>query len=132
MTPCDVSPFRDYRTNLFPVLGGLGNTCEQWITESLDLPHRNGLGIMFGNVGGRSTEPKSFWNEVRNLFACNGAHNLQVEYMTTIILKFHAKISSNICLESVNCVATILARTGELQKWCDFRPNKRLSVEQLG
>ena len=27
------------------------NTCEQWIAESLGLPYRNVLGIVFGNVG---------------------------------------------------------------------------------
>ena len=39
------------RTDLFLELVSLGKKCEQWITESLDLPDRIVLRILLGNVG---------------------------------------------------------------------------------
>ena len=37
--------------NRFLELLGLGNSCELWTIETLGLPYRNVLGIIFGSVG---------------------------------------------------------------------------------
>ena len=36
--------------------------CELWIAESLGLPYRDVLGIIYGNFGGVITEPTLLWN----------------------------------------------------------------------
>ena len=51
-----------HRTNLLLELLSLGKKCEHWMTESLDLPYRIALAIIFGNIGARITEPKLFWD----------------------------------------------------------------------
>ena len=69
----------DYRTELYHVKPIFGNSCsviterivsgiilsrdsEPWIAESLGLPYRTVLGIIFDDFGGGIAEPKLFWS----------------------------------------------------------------------
>ena len=55
------SPRGDHRTELFlDLIITVGNSGEQWVTESLGLPYRNVFRVTFGNACGGITEPKLF------------------------------------------------------------------------
>ena len=56
--------------NCFLELLGLGSSCELWIIETLGLPYRNVLGIIFGNVGEGKVPNRNCFGIKSVIFLC--------------------------------------------------------------